>query len=70
MKHSVDYQLQQAFHEDHLAAAARQRQVAAAGRLVTDDPRSAQFFRAVMVCLRSAGLRLAKLHEPLTRGFA
>ena len=43
MTHPFDYQLQQAFVEDWARAAEQQRQVAAAGRSVTDDPWSAQF---------------------------
>jgi len=68
--HSWEYEFQQARHEDNLRIAAQQRQVAAAVRSLRDDPPSAQSLRAVTVCMRWAGLRLAKLHEPLTRGFA
>ena len=51
MIHPSDYQLQQAFHADHLAAAAQQRLVADAMRSVAGRRRPANVLRAVAASL-------------------
>jgi hypothetical protein len=63
--HPLEYELQQARHEDSLRIAAQQRQIAEAERSITDEPRSAHYLSAATVCFRWASLRLAKIHEPL-----